>query len=190
MCQHQLPKKTEDIARDKFSTDDQYQIWNIKFKNARRIRKAKKWKEDSTCHYCGTDLRFDKATYDHILPQSKQGSEHPDNFVIACEPCNNIRGDMDYNIFCNIVTSVQDRKSYQDFIKSVDRSKIKCNNESAHQKIDRLFLLIKDRREKAKIKNDISVIKFCNNWRKFLVKVQEKHNDKRHTYPSRKKRKK
>lgn len=189
MCQHQLNKKTEEYAREKFVSDDSYQLWNIKFKNARRIRKAQKWQEDPHCHYCGTKLRFDKATYDHVLPQSKNGSEHPDNFVIACEPCNNIRGDMSYNIFYNIVTSVEDRKSYQEFLKTIDRSKIKKVEETKLQRIDRLFLLIKNKREKAKISNDINAIKFCNTWRKFLVKVQEKQNGKRHSYPNRKIRK-
>lgn len=168
-----LTQKTEDIAKRKFKTEEELQKWSIKFKNARRIRKAQKWSEDNKCYYCRTKLRFDKATYDHIIPQSKFGSEHPNNFAIACEPCNNIRGDMDFNIFSNIVTSVEDRNSYNDFLKSFNKSNVIRNEETQFQKIDRLFHLIKEKREKAIKNNNIKKIKFCNSWRRFLNKVHE-----------------
>lgn len=39
------------------------------------------------------------ATRDHIVPQSEGGALHPDNLVLACKRCNNIRGSMPYEDF-------------------------------------------------------------------------------------------
>lgn len=61
------------------------------------------------CHYCGRVLTLNRtqgrrfknfATFDHVIPRSKGGSVHDiNNIVLACKPCNNMRGDMDYGEF-------------------------------------------------------------------------------------------
>ena len=56
------------------------------------------------CHYrCGSMLTRDTATLDHITPQSRGGSNHHTNLVIACEPCNSRRGEMSYMGFLRLI---------------------------------------------------------------------------------------
>ena len=89
----------------------------------RKIKRIKKWREQNgKCYYCRIALRCDEATYDHIIPQSKGGSEHYDNFVVACDKCNKKRGTIDFGIFCNIVTSVED---LNEFVKEMNKPKVK-----------------------------------------------------------------
>ena len=37
------------------------------------------------CIYCGSS---DRLTLDHLTPLSRRGTNHPDNLVSACGPCN------------------------------------------------------------------------------------------------------
>jgi 5-methylcytosine-specific restriction endonuclease McrA len=39
-------------------------------------------------------MYVDEFTIDHLFPQSKGGSHHPDNLVPACPQCNALKGDM------------------------------------------------------------------------------------------------
>lgn len=69
----------------------------------------KKWKssiwnrQHRKCHYCQCALSFGKATLDHVTPKSKGGPWKKSNMVVACKPCNNRRGDMDYEDFMQLV---------------------------------------------------------------------------------------
>lgn len=40
------------------------------------------------CRYCGATPGVDGLHVDHIMPQSKGGSDHPDNLMTACSWCN------------------------------------------------------------------------------------------------------
>ena len=56
------------------------------------------------CHYCGRDVTKKRdgsrlATRDHIVPQSEGGTLRPNNLVLACKRCNNIRGSTPYGEF-------------------------------------------------------------------------------------------
>ena len=44
------------------------------------------------CGYCGRFIRGDKATMDHIVPQSKGGQHTWTNVVACCKSCNNQKG--------------------------------------------------------------------------------------------------
>ena len=67
-----------------------------------RELKALVWaKTDGLCYYCGTALliraecRDDKPMamhMDHLVPLHRGGLDNPNNWVIACEPCNQARG--------------------------------------------------------------------------------------------------
>jgi 5-methylcytosine-specific restriction endonuclease McrA len=46
------------------------------------------------CVYCGSLLALDVATIDHVLPLAKGGAHAPGNLVVACAPCNRLKGDM------------------------------------------------------------------------------------------------
>lgn len=54
------------------------------------------------CHYCAGALALGNATLDHIVPKSKGGPWKKTNMVVACEPCNKKRGDMDYQEFLEL----------------------------------------------------------------------------------------
>jgi hypothetical protein len=63
----------------------------------------------ANCHYCGTETRLpirswgrldrDHATIDHKTPKAHGGTNDPDNLVLACNACNNAKGDRPYDDF-------------------------------------------------------------------------------------------
>ena len=46
------------------------------------------------CVYCGAPLALDFATIDHVFPLARGGDQSPGNLVVACAPCNRLKGDM------------------------------------------------------------------------------------------------
>ncbi|HKT08736.1 MAG TPA: HNH endonuclease [Gemmatimonadaceae bacterium] len=46
------------------------------------------------CVYCGTSLDLAIATIDHVYPLARGGAHVPGNLVVACGPCNRMKGDM------------------------------------------------------------------------------------------------
>lgn len=55
-----------------------------------------------TCCYCGTDLHSAKPfqiTLDHLVPQSKGGSNDPANMITSCRKCNCSRQDRPWTEF-------------------------------------------------------------------------------------------
>jgi 5-methylcytosine-specific restriction endonuclease McrA len=59
-------------------------------------KKAKKRKLNeifgSQCFWCGKELEENEQTIDHLMPQSRGGSNSLENLRISCFPCNNSRG--------------------------------------------------------------------------------------------------
>ena len=51
--------------------------------------------QQNRCYYC--DAEFDgehtRVTWDHVVPFSYCGNNHRDNFVAACQVCNNLKAD-------------------------------------------------------------------------------------------------
>jgi hypothetical protein len=45
------------------------------------------------CVYCATRLDQQTATLDHVVPLSHGGAHDPGNLVVACGPCNRLKGD-------------------------------------------------------------------------------------------------
>lgn len=59
---------------------------------------------DKRCVYCGKSLfrlliEGITITLDHLLPYSQGGSNAPDNLVMCCKPCNDEKGDQDWQSF-------------------------------------------------------------------------------------------
>ena len=62
------------------------------------------------CHYCGRrlsteqdaggELSDDRITLDHIVPRSKGGSDHLENFALSCPSCNQKKGSAEYENHC------------------------------------------------------------------------------------------
>ena len=49
-------------------------------------------KQEGMCGGCGTLFPFRNFTIDHIVPQSKGGSDHLDNLQLLCGACNSTKG--------------------------------------------------------------------------------------------------
>jgi hypothetical protein len=46
------------------------------------------------CVYCATHLDQRTATLDHVVPVARGGAHDPGNLVVACAPCNRLKGDL------------------------------------------------------------------------------------------------
>jgi 5-methylcytosine-specific restriction endonuclease McrA len=46
------------------------------------------------CVYCATPLDAWSATLDHVHPVARGGAHDPLNLVVACAPCNRMKGDL------------------------------------------------------------------------------------------------
>ena len=46
------------------------------------------------CVYCATRLDQHTATLDHVVPLARGGAHDPGNLVVACGPCNRLKGDL------------------------------------------------------------------------------------------------
>lgn len=57
-----------------------------------RDRKKKLLKQDPHCCWCGCRLFRKTATLDHVIPLSRGGLDNGNNVVLACGPCNKLRG--------------------------------------------------------------------------------------------------
>lgn len=69
--------------------------------NVRLVNKRRRlWeREGGKCFWCGTYIRFKKATTDHLLTKSEGGSDDELNLVCSCWSCNNKRGNTDYMVW-------------------------------------------------------------------------------------------
>ena len=49
-------------------------------------------RQEGKCNGCQEFFRFRNLTVDHIRPQSKGGTDHPDNLQLLCQACNSMKG--------------------------------------------------------------------------------------------------
>ncbi|MBD1833177.1 HNH endonuclease [Cyanobacteria bacterium FACHB-472] len=61
-------------------------VWRVPPVNRRELLR----RDHHTCQYCGNTKQL---TIDHVIPLSKGGKHTWDNVVIACEKCNQRKGD-------------------------------------------------------------------------------------------------
>ena len=76
---------------------------------AKKIRYLLK-RDGPLCHYCGNRLATDpdergepldnQITLDHIVPRSRGGTDHLENFVLSCPGCNQWKGRVQYEKHC------------------------------------------------------------------------------------------
>lgn len=58
-------------------------------------RKKLMERQDGKCAYCLRPFSAALiATMDHVRPKSKGGTNRMDNLVLACSPCNQLKGDL------------------------------------------------------------------------------------------------
>ena len=48
--------------------------------------------QEGNCGGCGTEFPFRAFDVDHIVPQSRGGTDHPDNLQLLCSHCNRVKG--------------------------------------------------------------------------------------------------
>jgi 5-methylcytosine-specific restriction endonuclease McrA len=99
-----------------------------KCRNGNHKRKMKLWKDEQyqhvsvlDCRYCGEPLTKYEATVDHIIPLDRGGKSENCNFGIACEDCNNSKGNMTEEEYTAFLKSHNRRKIPRGYIDAVLR---------------------------------------------------------------------
>lgn len=68
-------------------------------------KRLKLWEENNRqCYWCKMDVDFENSTLDHVIPKLRGGTNDPDNVVIACIWCNNLKGSMLPDKFAKMVS--------------------------------------------------------------------------------------
>ena len=49
--------------------------------------------QEGLCNGCGVMFPFRNFTVDHMVPQSRGGTDHLDNLQLLCGACNSLKGD-------------------------------------------------------------------------------------------------
>ena len=68
-------------------------------KMTREARESLLNRGNRECHYCGEPLNKKTMTVDHKEPTVLGGADHESNMVVACERCNNLKGEDRYEPF-------------------------------------------------------------------------------------------
>ncbi len=61
--------------------------------------RSRKWKriraieQNPNCAYCGEAVTLETATFDHVIPKSRGGSNARGNRVLCCKKCNWLKAD-------------------------------------------------------------------------------------------------
>ena len=50
-------------------------------------------RQEGLCNGCKGDFPFRNMTIDHIIPQSRGGTDHLENLQMLCAACNSLKGD-------------------------------------------------------------------------------------------------
>ena len=67
--------------------------------NYRTHRHTLYGKQEGICAGCKVLFPFRNMTVDHIVPQSKGGTDHPDNLQLLCNACNSMKGARTQEVF-------------------------------------------------------------------------------------------
>ena len=50
-------------------------------------------RQEGRCNGCQHEFPFRNFTVDHLIPRSKDGTDHLDNLQLLCGACNSVKGD-------------------------------------------------------------------------------------------------
>ena len=80
------------------SNSNTYQIPSLKLTPKRHsiLRKT-----NYKCGHCGCELTYENCSFDHIIPQIKNGENSQDNLIAACKSCNHSKRDKTLEDFRN-----------------------------------------------------------------------------------------
>lgn len=84
-----------------------YRLKKLDAAFARADREAALRKQDGRCKYCLCQLTYKNVTRDHVIARATGGSDHRDNIVAACGPCNRAKGTMSIKLFLRMITFPQ-----------------------------------------------------------------------------------
>ena len=56
-------------------------------------------RQEGICTGCQVMFPFRNMTVDHVVPQSKSGSDHLDNLQLLCAACNSMKGAQSQEVF-------------------------------------------------------------------------------------------
>lgn len=89
------PQMVVDAAMGK-SLPATLKMTTVKAGRRKSYASAKKrlYKITQECFWCHRTLPFISATIDHVIPLSRGGLNNANNYVLACQPCNNARGNL------------------------------------------------------------------------------------------------
>ncbi len=71
----------------------------IRFNDARNKRLLY-GEQGGHCNGCKTHFKLQNLTVDHIIPQSKGGTDHIDNLQLLCGHCNSVKGNRGMEYLC------------------------------------------------------------------------------------------
>lgn len=63
-------------------------------------------KYNKKCAYCGNGITLEDMKIDHIIPQSKGGTDDLDNLMPACEICNHYKDSHNLNKFKYLLKNI------------------------------------------------------------------------------------
>ena len=66
-------------------------------RNYRYYKKLLVARDGLYCHYCDKLMSYGEAQVDHVVARARGGSDAPDNLVLACPRCNQIKGTTCYS---------------------------------------------------------------------------------------------
>lgn len=56
------------------------------------IRDAIYIRDKGQCQYCGIEVGYYECNFDHVVPWNLGGRTEVSNLVVACQPCNKLKG--------------------------------------------------------------------------------------------------
>jgi 5-methylcytosine-specific restriction endonuclease McrA len=73
-------------------------------------------RDNYRCRYCGLDgmVSFENSlvmSVDFVVPRARKGTKDPTNLVVACRPCNRIKGSRVFGSFEEAKTYVLQRRT-------------------------------------------------------------------------------
>ena len=69
--------------------------------------RLKVWeRENKQCFYCGSKVKFEDLTIDHVKARSRGGKDHESNYVCCCKDCNKIKANMSVEEFNNVINNL------------------------------------------------------------------------------------